>query len=142
MQPITVSIEVNVPIQLVWKLWNEPGDIRNWNNISDKWHTPSAQNDLRPGGKLLLIMGLKDGGFSFDFEAVYDEVRTHEFISYTLTEGRRSEIQFTGTNPVTITETFEPNDNDPVAMQRDFCEAVLASFKKYAEKQQDNPSVA
>lgn len=133
MQPIAVSIEVKAPIELVWKLWNTPEDIMNWNNISAQWHTPSAQNDLRPGGKLLLVMGLKDGSFSFDFEAVYDEVRTHEFISYTLTEGRRSEIHFSGTNPVIIAETFEPNDNDPVAMQRDFCQAVLTSFKRYAE---------
>jgi uncharacterized protein YndB with AHSA1/START domain len=96
-------------------------------------NTPSAQNDLRPGGKLLLVMGLKDGSFSFDFEAVYDEIRTHEFISYTLTEGRRSEIHFSGTNPVTLTETFEPNNEDPVAMQRDFCQAVLTSFKRHAE---------
>lgn len=133
MEPITVSVAVNAPIERVWKLWNTPEDIRHWNNVSDKWHTPSAQNDLRPGGKLLLVMGLKDGSFSFDFEAVYDEVRTHEFISYTLAEGRRSEIGFTGTNPVTITETFEPNDEDTLEMQRDFCQAVLNSFKKYAE---------
>jgi uncharacterized protein YndB with AHSA1/START domain len=133
MEPITVSVAVNAPIERVWKLWNTPDDIRHWNNISDQWHTPSAQNDLRPGGKLSLVMGLKDGSFSFDFEAVYDEVRTHEFISYTLTEGRRSEIRFTGTNPVILTEAFEPNDQDPLDMQRDFCQAVLSSFRKYAE---------
>lgn len=130
---ITVSVEINAPIDLVWKLWNTPEDIRHWNNISEQWHTPSAQNDLRPGGKLILVMGLKDGSFSFDFEAVYDEVRSHELISYTLAEGRRSEIRFSGTNPVVITETFEPNDQDAVAMQRDFCQAILNSFKKYAE---------
>ncbi len=133
MEPITLSIEVNASIALVWKLWNTEEDIRHWNNVSDKWHTPSAHNDLRPGGRLSLVMGLRDGSFSFDFEAVYDEVRLHKFISYTLKGGRRSEIRFSGTNPVTITETFEPNDNDPVEMQRDFCQAVLNSFKKYAE---------
>jgi len=134
MQPITVSIQVNAPIELIWKLWNNPEDIKNWNNISEKWHTPSALNDLRPGGKLLLTMGLKDGSFSFDFEALYDEVKTYELIAYTLNDGRRSEIHFTDTNPVTIIETFEPNDHDPVLMQQDFCQAVLTSFKKYAEQ--------
>jgi len=131
--PITISVGVNAPIELVWTLWNTPEDIQQWNNVSDKWHTPSADNDLRPGGKLSLLMGLKDGSFSFNFEAVYDEVRAHELIRYTLTEGRQSTISFSGKNPVTIVETFEPNDNDPVDMQRDFCEAVLNSFKRYAE---------
>src|SRR4051812_38721165 len=116
MQPITVSIEVNAPIETVWKLWNTPEDIMNWNNISDQWHTPYAQNDLRPGGKLLFIMGLKDGSFTFNFEGIYDEVSIHRFISYTLADGRRSAINFTGHNPVTIAETFEPNNEDPVAM--------------------------
>ncbi|WP_259067211.1 SRPBCC domain-containing protein [Mucilaginibacter sp. X4EP1] len=133
MQPITVSIEVTASIESVWKIWNKPEDIMNWNNISDKWHTPSAQNDLRPGGKLLFVMGLRDGSFTFNFEGIYDEVRIHESISYTLTDGRRSTISFTGLNPVTIAETFEPNEEDPVTMQRDFCQAVLTSFKRYAE---------
>ena len=79
------------------------------------------------------VMGLKDGSFSFDFEAIYDEVITHQFIRYTLTDGRQSAISFTGLNPVILTETFEPNSNDPIAMQRDFCQAVLNSFKRYAE---------
>ncbi|MEO8886587.1 MAG: SRPBCC domain-containing protein, partial [Mucilaginibacter sp.] len=103
MQPITLSIEVNASIEDVWKIWNTPRDIMNWNNVSDKWHTPAAQNDLRPGGKLLLVMGLKDGSFSFNFEGTYNEVITHRFISYTLADGRQSAISFAGVNPVTIT---------------------------------------
>lgn len=137
MQPITVSIQVNAPIQRVWKLWNTPEDIRKWNNVSEDWHTPSAENDLRPGGKLKLVMGLKDGSFSFDFNAKYNQVKTHELISYTLSDGRHSTITFTGSNPVTIAETFEPNATDPLDMQTDFCSAVLASFKKYAESQEE-----
>ena len=133
MQPITVSIEVHAPIALVWKLWNTPEDIKKWNNVSDDWHTPSAQNDLRPGGKLQLVMGLKDGSFSFDFLAIYDQVKPHELTSYTLSDGRHSTITFTGTAPVTLTETFEPNITDSLEMQRDFCRAVLLSFKAYTE---------
>jgi len=134
MEAITVSIKVDAPIEQIWKLWNTPEDIKMWNNVSEQWHTPFAENNLQLGGKLLLTMGLKNGSFSFDFEAIYQEIDPYKRIRYTLTDGRSSTIVFAGIGPVTITETFEPNQNDSIEMQRDFCQSVLMSFKKYAEE--------
>jgi uncharacterized protein YndB with AHSA1/START domain len=130
---LTVTTEVNAPIETVWKLWNTPEDIMQWNNTSDAWHTPKATNDLRPGGKLLFVMGLKDGSFTFNFEGTYNEVKTNELLVYTLDDGRKTTITFSKNIPVKITETFEPNDTDPIDMQHNFCQAVLTSFKNYAE---------
>jgi uncharacterized protein YndB with AHSA1/START domain len=130
---ITVSVEVDAPIEKVWHLWTTPLDIMQWNNVSDKWHTPRVENDVRPGGRFLFTMGLKDGGFMFDHAGVYNEVQLQRLITYTLDEGRKSTIAFEAGDTVTITETFEPNDTDPLDMQLHFCEAVLQSFKKYAE---------
>jgi uncharacterized protein YndB with AHSA1/START domain len=131
---ITQTVEVNAPIEKVWATWNTPEDIMIWNNVSADWHTPKVENDLRTGGQFLYVMGLKDGSFNFDFTGTYDEVKTNELISYTLNDGRRSTITFTGDNPVKISETFEPNDTDDIEMQRNFCQAVLQSFKKYTEE--------
>ena len=130
---ITAETEVNAPIEKVWKLWNTPADIMRWNNTSDEWHTPKVENDLRAGGRFLFVMGLKDGSFSFDFAGTYDEVKINKLISYTLDDGRKTTIAFTVRGRVKITEMFEAESTMPVDMQKGFCQAVLDSFKKYAE---------
>lgn len=130
---ITVQTEINAPIEKVWKLWNTPEDIMQWNNMSADWHTPNVDNDVRPGGKFLFVMGLKDGSFSFDFKGTYHEVEVNRLIAYTLDDGRKTTITFAGDGPVRLTETFEPENTQPVAMQRDFCQAVIDGFKKYVE---------
>ena len=132
-QMITVNIEVQAPIEMIWKAWNDPKDIQQWNNINDDWHTPVVQNDLRPGGAFLYRMGTKDGRFSFDFTGKYDEVIEHEFVSYTLHSGRTASITFGQGTPVMITETFEPDHEPSVEEQRDFCQAILRSFRNYVE---------
>ena len=130
---ITVTIGIYAPIELIWKRWNDPKDIQQWNNINDNWHNPVVENDCRPGGKFLYTMGTKDGSLSFNFTGTYDEVKEHEFISYTLNSGRTASITFSGSNPVKLTETFEPDDKPAAEEQRDFCQAILHSFKNYVE---------
>jgi len=130
---LIAKIEINAPIEKVWALWSNPEDIKQWNNMSADWHTTSAENDLAPGGRFLYVMALRDGSFHFDFSGTYDEVKINDFISYTLDNGRRTENTFTGINPVTLTEVFEPDETQPLDMQRDFCQAVLDSFKAYVE---------
>jgi uncharacterized protein YndB with AHSA1/START domain len=133
---ITVNTEIYAPIEKIWKTWNDPNDIREWNNINEDWHTPLVQNDLRPGGKFLYAMGKKDGSLSFDFTGKYDQVKEHEFIAYTLDSGRTASISFSQSYPVILTETFEPDHEPSVEEQRDFCQAILNAFKNYVEQKQ------
>jgi len=101
--------------------------------MSPEWHTPEVKNDVRPGGRFLYVMAKKDGSFSFNFEGTYNDVKPHELMTYTLDDGRKTTNIFTAGNPVIITEAFEPNEDDAPEMQLQFCQAVLDSFKKYAE---------
>jgi len=78
-------------------------------------------------------MGLKDGSLSFDHKGIYNVVLKYRTIAYTLDDNRTSVITFSGTDSVTITETFEPDPAQPIEMQRDFCQAILNNFKRYAE---------
>jgi uncharacterized protein YndB with AHSA1/START domain len=130
---VSASVEVNAPIEKVWQLWATPEDIMQWNNLSADWHTTHVENDLHAGGRYLLTMGLKDGSFGFNYAGTYTEVNTHALIAHTLDDGRKTTITFSGNNPVTITETFETTDTEPADIQRDFCQAVLVSFKNYVE---------
>lgn len=130
---LNCEIEINAPIEKVWALWTTPEDIKQWNSPNADWHTTKVENDLRTGGIFLFAMALKDGSLNFDFTGVYDEVKTNELISYTLNDGRKSTITFTTGTPVKVVETFEVDKNQPIAMQKEFCQAVLDGFKKYVE---------
>ena len=61
--PLIAEIFVNASIEKVWDLWTNPKHIAKWNNMSEEWHTPKAENDLRVGGRLFLRMELKDGSY-------------------------------------------------------------------------------
>lgn len=132
----TISVEstVNAPVEKVWNFWTSPQHIMQWNTASPDWHTPKAENDLRPGGKFLSRMEAKDGSFGFDFEGTYDEVSNHELIAYTLDDGRTVSIAFAPDGDTTkVTETFEPENQNPIDLQRSGWQAILDNFKRYAE---------
>ncbi|HEX9513576.1 MAG TPA: SRPBCC family protein [Puia sp.] len=131
---ITVESTINAPVEKVWKFWTGPEYITKWSNASDDWHTPFAENDLRVGGKFLSRMEAKDGSFGFDFGGVYDEVKTNEIIAYTIGDGRKVVIHFTGEgNKTKVVETFEAEGTNPIEMQRGGWQSILDNFKKYTE---------
>ena len=131
---ITVQTEINAPIDKVWKLWNTPKDIMQWNNMSADWHTPKVENDVRTGGRFLFVMGLKDGSFSFDFEGVYSNVEEYALIEYTMADGRWVKISFSGDDKTSkVVEEFVPENQNPVEMQKGGWQAILDNFKKHVE---------
>lgn len=136
MQATTITVEttVNVPIERIWQVWSQPEHIIKWNNATEDWHSPSAINDLKPGGKFNIRMEAKDGSAGFDFEGVYSDVKVHERISYTIGDGRKVDVVFTPDGNTThISETFEAEQTHSVEMQRNGWQAILDNFKKYAE---------
>lgn len=79
-------------------------------------------------------MEAKDGSFGFDFEAVYDEVVTGDKLVYTMTDGRKVEVTFKGSGDSTdVVVTFDAENQNPVDIQRNGCQAILNNFKKYVE---------
>ncbi|MGP7817909.1 SRPBCC family protein [Niallia sp. 01092] len=133
---ITVETTVKAPVEKVWKYWTEPVHITKWNNASDEWHTPFAENDLRVGGKFLSRMEAKDGSFGFDFSGIYDEVKLNEVISYTISDGRKVKITFIDQeNETKINETFDAETINSIELQQQGWQAILDNFKKYAEQQ-------
>lgn len=131
---ITVEATANAPVAKVWKAWNTPGDIMQWNTPDPSWHTPSSENDLRVGGKFKNRMEAKDGSFGFDFEGVYDVVEPHKEITYTMADGRKATTLFTAQDSKTkIETTFDPEtENDP-EFQKQGWQAILNNFVNYVE---------
>jgi uncharacterized protein YndB with AHSA1/START domain len=131
---ITISAHVNAPVEKVWECWTQPRHIIRWNNASEDWCTLKATNDLQPGGKFSSTMAAKDGSFSFDFEGVYDTVKHHELIQYTMTDGRKATIHFTAKeNATTVDVTFDAENENPVDMQQQGWQSILNNFKKHTE---------
>lgn len=131
---VTVETTVNAPVEQVWKAWNEPQDITQWNAASPDWHSPSAVIDLRKGGVFTIRMEAKDGSMGFDFGGVYDEVVPNEIISYTMGDGRQVEVRFRSEENIThITEVFDAENQHPVEFQQAGWQAILDSFKRYVE---------
>lgn len=132
---ITVSTTIQAPVEKVWKLWTEPTHITKWSNASDDWHTPFAENDLRAGGNFLSRMEAKDGSFGFDFSGTYDEVKLHEVIAYTMSDGRKVKITFKGQESETeVIETFDAESTNSIELQQQGWQAILDNFKKYSEE--------
>ncbi len=133
-QSITVQTVVNKDLQTVWDFWTNPEHITKWNSASPDWHTPTATNDLRTGGTFTSRMEARDGSIGFDFGGTYDEVVPMQKIAYTMGDGRKALVLFKEIpESVTITETFEMENENPEEMQRAGWQAILDNFKKYTE---------
>ncbi|MFZ6009671.1 MAG: SRPBCC family protein [Bacteroidota bacterium] len=131
---ITVEATINAPVQKVWKYWSEPQHITKWCQASDDWHAPYAENDLRTKGKFKTTMAAKDGSFSFDFEGVYDSVQENKLIAYTMSDGRQVQITFSSQgNQTKVVETFDPETENSLELQKSGWQAILDNFKKYTE---------
>lgn len=131
---ITVTTTIHAPVEKVWAYWTEPEHIKKWNSASDDWHTPHAENDLRTGGRFSSRMEARDGSMGFDFGGVYDDVKTHEQIDYTMGDNRKVHIVFSGEgNHTAVAETFDAESTNPVDMQQAGWQAILDNFKRYTE---------
>lgn len=133
-QKITIEATVNTNIQTAWNSYTQPEHITQWNFADDSWHCPSAENDLKVGGKMKSRMEAKDGSFRFDFEGIYDVVEDKKRLVYHLEDGRVVETIFADQgNSVLVTTTFDAETQNPIEMQRDGWQAILNNYKKHTE---------
>jgi uncharacterized protein YndB with AHSA1/START domain len=134
---ITVEIDIQAPVKKVWEYWTQPAHITQWNNASEDWHTPHAENDLRAGGRFVSRMEARDRSIGFDFGGVYDTVTPQEYLEYTLDDNRKVKVVFSQKAGVThILESFEAENTHPLEMQRTGWQAILDNFKMYTETHQ------
>lgn len=135
---VEIRTFIKRPIGEVWGKYTLPEHIVNWNHASDDWHTPSAENDLRPGGVFSYRMAARDGSFEFDFSGVYDEVIINRNISYTLDDGRKVFVYFIEENDgVEVIIRFEAESSNSKEMQKAGWQAILDNFNKYVSSTWD-----
>ena len=131
---ITVEILVKADLAKVWRAWNTPADIVEWNAASEDWHTTRSEVDLRAGGKFSARMEAKDGSEGFDFEGTYTRVVPRELVAYRMSDGREARVEFhPQEGGVLVRETFDAEDENPAEMQRQGWQAILDSFRRHVE---------
>lgn len=132
---VTISVDVNTPIERAWDTWTNPKHIVNWNFASDDWQCPSAINDVSEGGKFSWRMEAKDGSMGFDFEGTYTKVVPNELLEYGLGDGRPVIVRFEQKGDVTVlTETFQGEDTNTLEQQKQGWQCILNNYKLYTEK--------
>lgn len=132
---ITVQTSIAADLNKVWEYYTKPEHITKWNFASDDWHCPKAENDLRPGGRYAARMEAKDGSFGFDFEATYDEVLPAVSFTYTIADGRTASVKFRNLgNKTNLHLRIDPENENPIDIQRNGWQAILDNFKKYSEQ--------
>ena len=131
---ITVETIIAASIEKVWEFWTTPEHIVKWNNATEDWYTPYAENDLKEGGKFKYKMASKDGTMSFDLEGIYTQVIPLSAIKFTLADGRKVNVTFENKEKgVLITEKFEAETENSKELQQQGWQAILDNFKKYTE---------
>jgi uncharacterized protein YndB with AHSA1/START domain len=131
---ITIKASVEAALEKVWDMWTSPEHIICWNNASDDWFTPKAENDLREGGRFLFRMEARDGSMGFDFSGTYTAVKHHALIGYNIDDGRAVQITFyQADNATIVTETFEAEGGNPAELQKAGWQSILDNFKNHVE---------
>jgi uncharacterized protein YndB with AHSA1/START domain len=132
---LTVTATINAALTKVWQSWTKPEHITKWNFADPSWQCPSAENNLKVGGKYKARMEAKDGSFGFDFVAIYDVVEEHKELTYTMEDGRQATTIFQTSNDSTIvTTTFDAEQENSLELQQAGWQAILNNFKNYVEK--------
>ena len=132
---IIIHTLVDADIRKAWDYYTKPEHIVNWNFASDDWCCPSAENDLRPGGKYTARMEAKDGSFGFDFAGIYKEVKEYQLLTYVLEDDRKVTTTFENMDGKTKVETtFDAEETNSLDLQKQGWSAILNNYKLYTEK--------
>lgn len=131
---IVIESLINSSLEDVWNKFTQPQHIINWYFASPDWHSPTAENDLKVGGKFKTRMEAKDKSMGFDFEGVYTLVQLLKRFEYKLADDRKVIVEFKEEgDSVKIIESFDPENENPHDMQQAGWQMILNNFKTYAE---------
>ena len=136
---ITVETTVDAPMEKVWRAYNNPQDIMQWNAASDDWHTTASSVDLRVGGAFSSRMEARDGSMGFDFAGTYTKIVPQELIEYSFGD-RMAQITFKDSpQGVVVRVTFDSEPTNSIEQQRAGWQSILDNFKRYVEKSNSYP---
>ena len=134
-QMLTVSVNINQSLDVVWDTWNDENQMANWMFISDEYEVMNPKNDLTIGGGYSYSMVSKDGGFNFEYSGTYTHIDFMKYITFELKDGRGVEVVFSVIEDyVNIEMRFEAVAEQDTDVQVIGWQALLVNFKNLVEK--------
>jgi uncharacterized protein YndB with AHSA1/START domain len=128
---ITTEALIDVPIETVWRAFNDSTEIVRW-DASAEWHTTWASNDLELGGLLKLRIESKHDGSGFDFVATYIRIEPMRVIEWQTDDDRNVHIEFVETEAgVIVRQIFDAEPIPSVDEQRQDWQGVLDNFARH-----------
>jgi len=106
-EQLTVETTVRAIAQQAWDAYTSAEHITQWNFASDDWHCPSADVDLRVGGRHNARMEAKDG---------------------TRTTFKKVE------NGTLVTTSFDPDSEAPLDMQQAGWQSIIDNYRAHVER--------
>ena len=99
---MTIVRTFNAPRALLWKAWTDPEHLKQWFGPTH-FTNPFCEVDLRTGGAFRLTMQSPDGTL-YPIDAVYDEVREPEQLTWTSSVEHEGGVAFEIRQVVTFAE--------------------------------------
>lgn len=132
---ISVDSTVYGPLTIVWREFNEPSSIIQWDQAPD-WYTTWCINDVRVGGRLEQLMEPRGQGSPFNFCATYTAVEPMRSLTWQTADGQTVRVEFTESEPdrVEVHQTFSADPALNVEEQRDDWQTVLDSFARHVAR--------
>lgn len=135
MEKITILVDINRSIEFVWKALTQAEWITQWNFASEDWACPKASIQLEVGKRFNYRMEAKDGSFGFDFEGTFTQVDLGKSYAYVMDDGRQVKLTLEVIDGKTrVIESFDPENENPVELQREGWLAILTNLKKVVEE--------
>ncbi len=132
---ITVEATTQAPPEAAWQAATTPAAITQWNQASPEWHCPSADVDLRVGGRMTSRMEARDGSMGFDFAATFTKIEAPHHLEYRLDDDRMVELRIESDGAQTrIIQTFDAEEENDPDFQRMGWQAILDSFATYVDR--------
>jgi uncharacterized protein YndB with AHSA1/START domain len=127
---ISLETEIHAPIETVWHCYTQPEHIMQWNQATEDWHCPKAQNNLTAEGTFCYTMAAKDGSMAFD----YTQVDVPHTLSSLLDDNRKVDFLLCENEGIThVLQRFQPESENTLDLQKMGWGSILESFKAYCE---------
>lgn len=132
---ISVHSTVHGSLTIVWREFNEPSSIIQW-DVSPNWYTTWCTNDVRVGGRLEQLIEPRGKGSPFNFCATYTTVDPMRSLTWQTAEGQTVRVEFTESEDgrVEVHQTFSGDPALSVEEQRDDWQRVLDSFARHVAR--------
>lgn len=134
MSKITIGVQIEKQVDIVWSYWTKAAHIKHWYFASEDWWVPWVEQQFEVGHKFIYRMASKDGKMGFDFTGRYTDIKANESITYVLEDDREVITTFEVIDDtVYLKQVFETEDDSSAEMQKQGWQAILNQFKGYTE---------